>query len=68
MPEITIYITNKNYGKYINQSINSALRQNFKNFELLIIDDGSTDKSKKIIEKYRKKKMLEFFIENQKDY
>ena len=59
MPEITIYITNKNYGKYINQSINSALRQNFKNFELLIIDDGSTDKSKKIIEKYRKK-MLEF--------
>ena len=47
MPEITIYITNKNYGKYINQSINSALRQNFKNFELLIIDDGSTDKSKK---------------------
>ena len=56
MPEITIYITNKNYGKYINQSINSALRQNFKNFELLIIDDGSTDKSKKIIEKYRKKK------------
>ena len=61
MPEITIYITNKNYGKYINQSINSALRQNFKNFELLIIDDGSTDKSKKIIEKYRKKKNFRIF-------
>ena len=66
MPEITIYITNKNYGKYINQSINSALRQNFKNFELLIIDDGSTDKSKKIIEKYRKKKNVRIFYRKSK--
>lgn len=52
-PLITIYITNYNYGKFIEASIESALAQNLQNFELLIIDDGSTDNSKEIIERYR---------------
>ncbi len=66
MPEITIYITNKNYGKYLNKSINSALKQNFQNFEIIIIDDGSTDNSKKIIEKFRKKKNIRIFYRKSK--
>ncbi len=66
MPEITIYITNKNYGKYINQSIKSALKQNFDNFEIIIIDDGSSDNSKKIIEKYRTKKNIRIFYRKSK--
>jgi len=51
---ITIYITNYNYANYIKQAIESVLFQEKVNFELLIIDDGSTDESKEIIEKYRK--------------
>ena len=66
MPEITIYITNKNYGKFLNKSINSALKQNFQNFEIIIIDDGSTDNSKKIIEKFRKKKNIRIFYRKSK--
>ena len=42
--------------KYLEKSIKSVLSQSYKNFELIIIDDGSTDKSKKIIEKFRKKR------------
>ena len=42
-PLVTIYITNYNYGKYLQKSIESVLNQTFKNFELIIIDDGSTD-------------------------
>ena len=50
---ITVYITNFNYGKFIEQAIESVLDQTEKSFELIIIDDGSTDNSKEIIEKYK---------------
>lgn len=51
-PVISIYITNHNYGRYIRQAIESVINQTFKEFELIIIDDGSTDNSREIIEKY----------------
>ena len=51
-PLVTVYITNYNYGKYIRQSIESVLSQTLQDFELLIIDDGSTDNSKEIIEDF----------------
>ena len=54
-PSITVYITNFNYGKFLNNCIKSVLNQNFKNFELIIIDDGSTDNSLKILKKFKKK-------------
>jgi len=52
-PLITIYITNYNYGKYISRAIESVLSQSETSNELIIIDDGSTDDSKEIIERYR---------------
>ncbi len=51
-PLVTVYITNYNYGRYIQQAIESVLNQTLQNFELIIIDDGSTDNSKEIIESY----------------
>ncbi len=51
-PTVTIYITNYNYGKYIEQSINSVLSQTYKSIDLIIIDDGSIDNSYEIIKKY----------------
>jgi len=51
-PLVTIYITNYNYGRYLKKSIESIFEQTFKDFELLIIDDGSNDDSKRIIKEY----------------
>lgn len=49
---VTVYIINSNYGKYISQAIQSVLDQTYKKIEILIIDDFSSDDSKKIIKKY----------------
>ncbi|MFT4736061.1 MAG: glycosyltransferase involved in cell wall biosynthesis [Cyclobacteriaceae bacterium] len=51
-PLVTIYITNYNYGQFIKKAIDSVLNQTFQDFELVIIDDGSSDDSKEIIESY----------------
>ena len=53
MTKVTIIITNYNKEKYLLESIESALNQTYKSFDLLIVDDGSTDNSKEVIEKYR---------------
>ena len=50
MSVITLYILNHNYGRFLKQAIASALNQTFQDYEIVIIDDGSTDNSKDIIE------------------
>lgn len=52
-PLVTVYITNYNYERFIRQSIESVLAQSLQDLELVIIDDGSTDASRAIIEDYR---------------
>jgi glycosyltransferase involved in cell wall biosynthesis len=49
---ITVYITNYNYGAFIQEAINSVLEQDYPAVEILIIDDGSSDNSHSIIDKY----------------
>ncbi len=56
-PIISIYITNKNYGKYLDNAIKSVLKQTYKKIELIIIDDASKDNSIKIIKKYEEKNL-----------
>lgn len=51
-PKISIIVPVYNVEKYIDECINSILNQNFKNFELLLINDGSTDKSGEICDIY----------------
>lgn len=48
-PLISVIITNYNYGQYITKAIHSILSQTYKNIELIIINDGSTDDSDEII-------------------
>jgi len=52
-PIVTVLIPVYNGEKYLTDAIDSILQQRFKDFELLIIDDGSTDKSAAIAESYR---------------
>ena len=66
-PEVTIYITNFNYSKYLPKAIESCLNQTFKNLEIIIIDDGSNDGSQQIINSYANKNqnIVPIFKKNQ---
>lgn len=52
---ISIIVPVYNAEKYIEQTINSIILQSYKNFELILIDDGSKDTSLEICNKYAKK-------------
>ncbi|MCX7876367.1 MAG: glycosyltransferase family 2 protein [Melioribacteraceae bacterium] len=54
---ITVLMTTYNCGEYISQAINSVLKQTYKDFELLIIDDGSTDKSEQVVKRFDDKRI-----------
>ena len=51
-PEITVLTPVYNGERYLAQAIQSILEQTFENFELLIIDDGSTDRTSEIIKQF----------------
>ena len=55
MPKVTVYLTSYNHQEFISESIESILKQDFKDFELIIVDDFSTDESWEIIKQYAKK-------------
>jgi len=48
MPLVTVYITNFNYGRFIQKAIESVINQTFHDFEIIIIDDGSTDNENRL--------------------
>ena len=55
MPKVSIVLPTYNGEKYIESSINSVLNQTFTDFELIIVNDCSTDSTPKIIEDFAKK-------------
>lgn len=60
-PLFSILMANYNNGKYISEAINSIKKQTYSNWELIIVDDGSTDDSLKIISPFLKDKRIKLF-------
>ena len=58
---IDIILPNYNSEKYIRQTIKSIINQEYKNWKLLIIDDCSNDKTKKILKNFSKHKKIKIF-------
>ncbi len=55
MPLVSVIMPSYNHERYISEAIESVLNQSFSDFELIIIDDASKDKSKEIIKAYEEK-------------
>lgn len=54
-PLISVLINNYNYGRFLSSAIDSAFSQTYSNVEVVVVDDGSTDRSKEIIKCYKNK-------------
>ena len=51
-PKISVILTAHNYAKFLGQAIDSVLNQTFKDFELIIVNDGSTDHTSEVLLRY----------------
>jgi glycosyltransferase involved in cell wall biosynthesis len=53
MPKVSVIIPTYNREKYVAKAIESALNQSFKNLEVIVVDDGSTDNTGRTLERQR---------------
>jgi glycosyltransferase involved in cell wall biosynthesis len=64
--KVSILIPTYNYSHYIDEAIQSALNQTYSNFEIIIVDDMSTDNTDEIVGKYLNDKRIRYYknVEN----
>jgi glycosyltransferase involved in cell wall biosynthesis len=66
--KVSIIIANYNYERYLSAAIQSVLAQTYENWEIILIDDGSTDGSRSLIQQFQQRypeKIQVIFQENQ---
>lgn len=61
MPLVTVSMPAFNSERYIAEAIESILAQTYQNFELIIVDDGSTDRTREIIESYTDPRIIKVY-------
>jgi glycosyltransferase involved in cell wall biosynthesis len=62
--KVSFLMTIYNHQNYLKDSIESIINQSYKNWELVAVDNGSTDKSKKVLKRIKNKKIKLFFLKN----
>ncbi|WP_051321275.1 glycosyltransferase family 2 protein [Chrysiogenes arsenatis] len=63
-PFISVLINNYNYGRFIAQCVESVLKQTYTNYELIIVDDGSTDDSVNVLESFSDPRITKIYKKN----
>ena len=64
---VSVIIPNYNHDKYLDVRIQSILNQTYQDFEIIILDDCSTDNSKAVIERYRDNDHVSHIVYNEKN-
>ena len=63
-PAVSVTVPNYNHARFLRQRIDSVLNQTFGDFELILLDDGSTDDSISILEEYAAHPKVSHFVVN----
>jgi glycosyltransferase involved in cell wall biosynthesis len=64
IPKVSVIIPTYNRADFIGEAIQSILDQTFQDFEIIVVDDGSTDNTHEIIEKFNEPRIKYVFQEN----
>ena len=67
MPSVSVIVPNYNHAPYLRQRINSILGQTYQDFEVILIDDCSTDDSREVIESYRSHPKVSQIVYNERN-
>lgn len=67
MPLVSVVVPNYNHAPYLKRRFDSIIRQSWKELELIILDDCSTDHSREIIEQYRDSGPVSHIIYNEQN-
>ncbi|MFC6864709.1 glycosyltransferase [Halomicroarcula sp. GCM10025817] len=51
-PKVSVVVTAHNYAKYLEACLNSAVNQTYDDYEVVVVDDGSTDETPEILREY----------------
>src|SRR5690348_15535502 len=63
-PKVSVIIPNYNHADHLQQRIETVLNQTYRDFDVIILDDCSTDGSKEVIEKYRNHPAVKTIVYN----
>ena len=66
-PLVSVIIPNYNHADYLDQRIASVLNQTYRHFEIIILDDHSTDNSSSVIERYRNNPKVSHIVVNEEN-
>jgi glycosyltransferase involved in cell wall biosynthesis len=61
-PLVSIIIPGHNYGQYLADAIESALRQTYPNVEIIVVNDGSTDNTDDVVKRYPVKLLVQEYL------
>ncbi len=64
MPKVSVIIPTYNREKYITETINSVLKQTYSDYEIIVVDDGSTDNTEQLIKEQFGDKIIYLFKTN----
>ena len=67
MPKVSVIVPNYNHAKYLNQRIDSILNQTYTDFELILLDDCSTDDSREVLLSYKEHPKVTHVVFNDKN-
>ncbi len=62
IPSVSVIMAAKNYGRFIGQAIDSVLNQTLTDWELIIIDDGSTDHTAKVVSPHLMDRRIRYVV------
>lgn len=52
MPKVSVVIPTHNYGRFLAESLDSVLAQDYDDYEVIVVDDGSTDETQQVLASY----------------